>query len=287
MSPLLAQLRRESLHGDVASNWMAEALLVQLFVTLWRDRFARDGQGLSARGRLTRVLEYLRHNCCEPVDLEELAHRFGYSPRHFRRVFREATATTPQDYVLKLRLCRAMHALRRSDASITQVALASGRSRRAGAPLLPLQPAGLGSAHHQLWRGQHQRQALAAGSAGRQRARRAVGQGQRRRSGQHPAAGLCVALSEQAPCPAPALPRPRARGRDGGAVFALHFRSEPRGHLDRHAAAWLLAVRARRSPPSRLGYRAGSRRQRTGGPGRFQRALRPPADLAALEAARV
>lgn len=128
VKPLLAQLGRESRQDDVASHLMAESLLVQLFVTLWRDRFASDGQGLSGRGRLSMVLAYLRQKCCEPVDLEELAHRFGYSPRHFRRLFRDATATTPQDYLVKLRVCRAMHALRGSDASITEVALASGFS---------------------------------------------------------------------------------------------------------------------------------------------------------------
>jgi iron complex transport system substrate-binding protein len=72
------------------------------------------------------VLRYPRQHCTEAIDLEELAQRFGYLPRHLRRVFREATATTPQDYLLKLRLGRAMRALRTSDASITDVVLASG-----------------------------------------------------------------------------------------------------------------------------------------------------------------
>jgi AraC-like DNA-binding protein len=126
VNSLLAALARESRQGDVASHLMAESLLVQLIVTLWRDRFATDGQGLSPRGRLAHVLRYLRHNCTRAIDLDELAERFGYSPRNFRRVFRDATATTPHDYLVRLRLCRAMRALCASDASITDVALASG-----------------------------------------------------------------------------------------------------------------------------------------------------------------
>jgi AraC-like DNA-binding protein len=126
VKPLLAALSHEARHGDVASNLMAESLLVQLFVTLWRDRFATDGQQLGSCGRLAEVSRYLRQNCTEAIDLDELAHRFGYSPRHFRRVFREAMATTPHDYLVKLRLGRAMRALSGSDASITDVALASG-----------------------------------------------------------------------------------------------------------------------------------------------------------------
>jgi AraC-like DNA-binding protein len=126
LKPLLAALAEESARSDGASDLMAQSLFVQLIVMLWRDRFAADGQQLSARGRMTQVLKYLRHHCTQTIDLDELAHRFGYSERNLRRVFREATATTPHDYLVKLRLARAMAALRESDANVTDVALASG-----------------------------------------------------------------------------------------------------------------------------------------------------------------
>jgi AraC family L-rhamnose operon transcriptional activator RhaR len=123
---LLAALSLESRSTDVASNLMAESLLLQLFVTLWRERFATHGEGLPSQSRLRLLIRYLRQNCTDHIDLDELAQRFGYSPRHLRRVFREALATTPHDYLMKLRLCRALRALRGSDASITDIALASG-----------------------------------------------------------------------------------------------------------------------------------------------------------------
>lgn len=126
LKPLLAALAGESRKNDAASDLMAEALFVQLLVTLWRERFATDGDQLSARGRLVHVMQYLRHHCTEAIDLDELAHRFGYSPRNFRRVFREATATTPHDYLVKLRLSRAMRALSTTDDKLTDVAFASG-----------------------------------------------------------------------------------------------------------------------------------------------------------------
>lgn len=126
VKPLLAALSRESQRNDVSSNLMAESLLVQLFVTLWRERFANDGEDLPSQSRLPMLTRYLRQNCTEAIDLDDLAQRFGYSPRHLRRVFREAMATTPHDYLTKLRLCRAMRALRSSDATVTEIALASG-----------------------------------------------------------------------------------------------------------------------------------------------------------------
>jgi len=87
---------------------MADSLFMQLVVALWRDRFATDGEHFRPSARLVQVLQYLRRNCTEAIDLDQVAHRFGYSPRNLRRVFREATATTPHDYLVKLRLGHAM-----------------------------------------------------------------------------------------------------------------------------------------------------------------------------------
>jgi AraC family L-rhamnose operon transcriptional activator RhaR len=126
LDPLLAALARESLKSDAASAVMAECLFAQLVVTLWRDRFATDADHLSPAARLDQVLRYLRHNCTQPIDLDEVADRFGYSPRNLRRVFSVATATTPHSYLVKLRLARAMRALRTTQDTVTEIALASG-----------------------------------------------------------------------------------------------------------------------------------------------------------------
>lgn len=126
LEPLVTALARESLKPDAASAVMAECLFAQLVVTLWRDRFATDADHLAPSARLDHVLRYLRHNFTQPIDLDEVAERFGYSPRNLRRVFSVATATTPHSYLVKLRLARAMRALRTTDDSVTEIALASG-----------------------------------------------------------------------------------------------------------------------------------------------------------------
>ncbi len=126
LKPLLDRLDREVQSSDPLAQAMAESLFVQLSVTICRNRFAPDGELLPETTRLAHVLTFLRHNCTSPVDLDEVAHRFGYSPRNFVRVFRAATATTPHNYLVKLRLSHAMRTLRNSDDSITEVAFASG-----------------------------------------------------------------------------------------------------------------------------------------------------------------
>lgn len=126
LQPLLAALARECRGGDSGAGLMAESLFAQLVVTLWRDRFATDGDQLPPSSRFAHVLRYLRQNCTQAIDLDEVAQRFGYSPRNFRRVFREATSTTPHDYLVKLRLGHAMRALRATDDNVTDIAFGSG-----------------------------------------------------------------------------------------------------------------------------------------------------------------
>jgi AraC-like DNA-binding protein len=126
LTSFLASITRESQKPDSASELMAESHFLQLVVTLWRERFATDGGRLSPSARLAQVLKYLRQHCTAPLDLDEVAHRFGYAPRTFRRVFRAATATTPHGYLVKLRLGHAMRALRATDDTVTDIAFAAG-----------------------------------------------------------------------------------------------------------------------------------------------------------------
>lgn len=126
LRPLLDALTRETCSEDPLSDVMAESLFVQLAVMLCRHRFAVDGGDIPEAARFGHVLSFLRHHCSEDVDLNGLAHRFGYTPRTFCRVFRDATATTPHNYLVQLRLGRAMHALRATPDSITDIAFACG-----------------------------------------------------------------------------------------------------------------------------------------------------------------
>jgi AraC-like DNA-binding protein len=126
LRPLLDALTREARSDDPLSDVMAESLFIQLAVALCRHRFAIDGADIPEAARFGHVLAFLRHRCREDVDLDELAHRFGYSPRTFSRVFRDATATTPHNYLVQLRLGRAMQALRTTDDSITDIAFDCG-----------------------------------------------------------------------------------------------------------------------------------------------------------------
>ncbi|GLX67802.1 AraC family transcriptional regulator [Paenibacillus glycanilyticus] len=77
---------------------------------------------------LVRALAYL-HDCyADTINIDELAGIALQSRYHFIRSFREATGTTPYQYLLKLRITEAMNRLKRSDATIAQISESLGFS---------------------------------------------------------------------------------------------------------------------------------------------------------------
>lgn len=126
ITPLLDKLFLETRNSEPLAAVMAESYFLQLAVTLHRYRFAEDWALLPEASLLCHVLTYLRQNCTEQIDFDEVAGRFGYSLHNFSRVFREATATSPHNYLVRLRLGHAMRALRASADSVTDIAFASG-----------------------------------------------------------------------------------------------------------------------------------------------------------------
>ena len=124
--PLIAQLTREVQSDDPHSDIMAESLFIQLAVALRRHRIPIDCDNLPTPGRFGHMLTYLRHHCTADLNFEDVARRCGYSLRTFTRMFREATATTPHNYLVQLRIGRAKHAIRTTSDSITDIAFASG-----------------------------------------------------------------------------------------------------------------------------------------------------------------
>lgn len=77
---------------------------------------------------LERALAYM-HDCYEnAISIDELAGIALQSRFHFIRSFREATGTTPYQYLLRLRMEEAKNRLRRSEATVGQISADLGFS---------------------------------------------------------------------------------------------------------------------------------------------------------------
>lgn len=82
----------------------------------------------TAANRIIRILNYMEEHVTTEMSLPDLSARAGMSESSFRHRFREMTGLPPLDYLIRLRLRRAILQLQYGDRSITQIALESGFS---------------------------------------------------------------------------------------------------------------------------------------------------------------
>ena len=64
----------------------------------------------------------------EPLDLDALARRAGYSRYHFLRAFRDAYVETPRTYLTRRRIERAKDLLRSANLTVTEICFLVGFS---------------------------------------------------------------------------------------------------------------------------------------------------------------
>lgn len=81
--------------------------------------------GLSAE-QMRRVVSYMEQHLQEDVTLAQLSGVAGFSPFHFQRAFKRQTGTTPQGYLLQLRVQRAKNLLFGTPRPLAEIAQAVG-----------------------------------------------------------------------------------------------------------------------------------------------------------------
>jgi AraC family transcriptional regulator len=77
-------------------------------------------------GWVRRARELLQDECSTNLRLSEVAARLEIHPVYFSRAFRRIFRCTPQQYIVRCRLQKAMHLLRFSRAPLSQIAIESG-----------------------------------------------------------------------------------------------------------------------------------------------------------------
>ncbi len=128
---LLAALETECRNPGYADSLycshLAHALLVQLVLRQTPPVDTPAADPLS-RYRISQLHEYIEANLGSRLTIQELAAVIDVGPSHLSRLFKRATAVPLHQYVLSRRLAKARTLLLRSDAPLSQVALATGFS---------------------------------------------------------------------------------------------------------------------------------------------------------------
>ncbi len=114
-----------NLFADTTARMFAVGFLL-MGGALKQEQLTRNvGDELTDK-RLTRALEYIRHNFRREITLDQLANEAGISRFHFVRLFRKKLQTTPYQYIVGLRLNSAQALLRSTDLDISTIARTCG-----------------------------------------------------------------------------------------------------------------------------------------------------------------
>ncbi len=123
---LAAEMEKECAGKAAGYEVALRAKLLELLVYLSRAYSDSDATEARALLRVGDVIGALENNFSKDWKLEELLKISHMSRSNLMRVFRKATGQPPIEYLVRLRIQKAMDLLRNTDLSITEIALEIG-----------------------------------------------------------------------------------------------------------------------------------------------------------------
>jgi AraC family transcriptional regulator len=122
----------EMLSTRVPGNTKRVAALLQLLAAHLVEKYTDavpdkpDFRGGLPIRQLRKVEDHVREHLAEDISVEALAELVELSPFHFSRVFKEATGTSPLQFVTRERITRAQQFIRETSRSLIEIALEVG-----------------------------------------------------------------------------------------------------------------------------------------------------------------
>lgn len=123
---ILEDMERESTEAAPGYEIMLRARLLELMAFLSRAYIETDTTEGHALLRMGNVIGALEHDYSRDWKLDDLLSIAHMSRSHFLRIFKRATGQTPIEYLMRLRIQKAMEMLRNSSLRITEIALEVG-----------------------------------------------------------------------------------------------------------------------------------------------------------------
>ena len=120
-------------HGtaEEAYPFLMKGLIFTFFGTLIREHRYEESSGAHTlhtptASRLKAAIAWMEDNAASPLRLATPAALADMTPNHFCRTFKKYTGTTPIAYLTSYRLSKAEYALRTTDMTVTEIAVAMG-----------------------------------------------------------------------------------------------------------------------------------------------------------------
>lgn len=126
VTPLVDRLEYEL--GSMPPGWQfsARACFMLLVTDLSRFYEGAEAPEAVALHRLGQVLSYIERNLEDFPSLDEIARASSMSRRSLSRAFRAVMGCTPVQYMVRLRVQRALRMLQTTDESVTSIAYSLG-----------------------------------------------------------------------------------------------------------------------------------------------------------------
>jgi AraC family transcriptional regulator len=107
---------------------LIDSLEIRLAHSLLRSIAGIKSAGREISGRLDidRTIEHINTHYDRQLSIDELASSAALSASHFTRIFKKETGTTPQEYIIEVRLSRARSLLLKTAKNLTEIAHCCG-----------------------------------------------------------------------------------------------------------------------------------------------------------------
>lgn len=113
-------------YGARVANSVAQRLVVPPHRDGGQAQFLPRPMPADGRGRISKLLDWIRANPAAPHTIATLARRASMSPRTLQRQFRDAVGLPPREWIVRERIGIAKDLLEGSSASLTSVARQAG-----------------------------------------------------------------------------------------------------------------------------------------------------------------
>ena len=122
---LIKNIRREFGAKEIYHNLYVNLYMAEILLLHFRNQQTRKNQSFDP---MCYIMTFLDENFSQDIRLDTLAELSGYSPDHFRHMFKKKTGISPKQYVIQKRIEHAKLLLAAEDASIAYVAQSCGMS---------------------------------------------------------------------------------------------------------------------------------------------------------------
>ena len=116
-----------------ACRLSVRGLLLSLYIMLYRIQTRAGGEALSPATpgpdhtlAIAPALDYIEEHYQQPSSIDALATMCGFSPTHFRRLFREIVGVSPLEHINNVRVMKACVLLRSTEKTILDISEAVG-----------------------------------------------------------------------------------------------------------------------------------------------------------------